>query len=98
MKEEEGEPNSETTLDIIETKGDLARYHLAPVTGRQHQLRVHLMALGFPILNDPFYPKLLPSKGEDYSEPLQLLAKSIEFIDPITNETRTFSSKQTLKL
>ena len=96
MREEEGAPNSETTLDIIETKGDLARYHLAPVTGRQHQLRVHLMALGFPILNDPFYPVLLPSKGEDYSQPLQLLAKSIEFIDPITNEIRVFESKRKL--
>ncbi len=96
MREEQGEPNSETSIDIIETKGDLARYQLAPVTGRQHQLRVHLMSLGFPILNDPFYPELLPSKGEDYSQPLQLLAKTIEFIDPISNETRFFESKQTL--
>ena len=96
MREEEGETNSETNIDILETKGDLARYHLAPITGRQHQLRVHLMSLGFPILNDPFYPELLPSKGEDYSQPLQLLAKSIEFIDPISNETRIFNSKLTL--
>jgi len=42
------------------------------------------MSLGFHILNDLFYPKLLPSKGEDYSQPLQLLAKAIGFIDPIT--------------
>lgn len=96
MREEEGEPNSETVIDIIETKRDLTRYHLAPVTGRQHQLRVHLMSLGIPIVNDPFYPELLPAKGEDYSEPLQLLAKTIEFIDPISSETRIFKTKQTL--
>ena len=96
MREEEGEPNSETTIDVIETKNDLTRYHLAPVTGRQHQLRVHLMSLGFPILNDPFYPELLPAKGEDYSQPLQLLAKSIEFIDPLSNEIRRFESKRFL--
>ena len=96
MREEAGEANSETSLDIIETKGGMARYHLAPVTGRQHQLRVHMMSLGTPILNDPFYPELLPSKGEDYSAPLQLLAKTIEFIDPLTNKKRVFESKQTL--
>jgi len=96
MQEIVGEPNSETEIDVIESQGDLARYHLSPITGRQHQLRVHLMSIGIPILNDPFYPELLPSKGSDFTSPLQLLAKTIEFIDPISNEVRRFESKQEL--
>ena len=85
--------NSETTINIKEKKGNLAKYELKPITGRQHQLRVHMMSLGIPILNDPFYPKLMPCKGEDYSKPLQLLAKKIAFIDPINGERRSFKSK-----
>ena len=98
MHEEEGETNSETILEITEIKGDLAKYHLAPVTGRQHQLRVHMSALGCPILNDQFYPELKEAKGDDFSQPLQLLAKSIEFLDPISQKTRRFESKQSLNL
>ena len=96
MEETPGEANSETQIELIETKDKLAKYLLKPVTGKQHQLRVHLMSLGIPILNDPFYPKLLPCKGEDYSNPLQLLAKSISFKDPLTHEKRFFESKRTL--
>lgn len=88
--------NSETHISIDEVKDELARYKLKPVTGKQHQLRVHMMSLGIPILNDPFYPELLPCKGKDYSSPLQLLAKSIVFDDPITGEARAFESEQSL--
>ena len=102
MKEDEtasdNEINSETHIEVQEIKGDLAKYKLKPVTGRQHQLRVHMMSLGIPILNDPFYPILLPCKGEDYSSPLQLLAKSIAFTDPLTGEERYFESEQDLLL
>ena len=97
MKEVEGETNSETHLKIIEVKDNLAKYHLAPVTGRQHQLRVHMSALGCPILNDQFYPDLQPAKSDDYSQPLQLLAKRIEFIDPLNDEMRIFDSNQGLR-
>jgi tRNA pseudouridine32 synthase/23S rRNA pseudouridine746 synthase len=98
MQESDGEPNSETSMDVLETKGELARYLLKPVSGKQHQLRVHLASIGCPILNDPFYPDLLPSKEDDYSQPLQLLAKSIEFVDPISGELRRFDSELSLKL
>ncbi len=100
MKEDEtaleSDLNSETQLSIEEIKGDLAKYKLKPVTGKQHQLRIHMMSIGHPILNDPFYPNLLPCKGENYSNPLQLLAKSIRFDDPISGETREFKSERQL--
>ena len=98
MQEVAGSPNSETRIKLIQQKGVQALYELKPVTGRQHQLRVHMMSLGIPLLNDPFYPELLPDKGEDYENPLQLLARSIEFTDPITGKERVFESKQKLVL
>ena len=96
MKEASGEPNSETAIDVLDTRADLALYDLKPVSGRQHQLRVHLASLGCPILHDPFYPTLLPCKGDDFSKPLQLLAKSIAFIDPISNKPHYFESQREL--
>ncbi len=97
MEEVGGEPNAETHIEVIETKGNLARYQLKPVSGKQHQLRVHMMSLGSPILNDPFYPELLPKdRCDDYSKPLQLLAKTIKFVDPFSNEIREFESARSL--
>ncbi|WP_296944616.1 pseudouridine synthase [uncultured Massilia sp.] len=96
MKEEEGAPNSETFVELLERRGKLARYRLHPHTGRKHQLRLHLASLGAPILNDAFYPVALPCKGDDFSAPLQLLARAIAFEDPLTGETRSFASARTL--
>jgi len=96
MKEEAGEPNSETLVELIERRGDLARYRLHPHTGRKHQLRLHMASLSVPILNDAFYPVALPCKGDDYSAPLQLLARGIGFDDPLTGQARRFESRRTL--
>jgi tRNA pseudouridine32 synthase/23S rRNA pseudouridine746 synthase len=96
MKEEAGEPNSETLVELIERRGGLARYRLHPHTGRKHQLRLHLASLGVPILNDAFYPVALPCKGDDFSAPLQLLARAISFEDPLTGEPRRFESRREL--
>jgi tRNA pseudouridine32 synthase/23S rRNA pseudouridine746 synthase len=96
MKEEAGEPNSETLVELIERRGGLARYRLHPHTGRKHQLRLHMASLGVPILNDAFYPVALPCKGDDFSQPLQLLARSIAFEDPLTGEARSFASQREL--
>ena len=98
MKEEKGEPNSETIVEMIERRGELALYRLHPHTGRKHQLRVHMASLGAPIVNDAFYPVALPCKGDDFTRPLQLLARSIAFPDPLTGEQREFFSQRTLAL
>jgi tRNA pseudouridine32 synthase/23S rRNA pseudouridine746 synthase len=96
MQEVEGEPNSETIVEMIEMRGELALYRLRPHTGRKHQLRVHMASLGAPIMNDAFYPLALPDKGDDFTRPLQLLARSIAFTDPLTGAPRQFASERRL--
>lgn len=96
MRQIDGEPNSETHIEIIESRGDVTLYRLHPLTGKKHQLRVHLASLGIPIINDAFYPDALPCKADDVSLPLKLLAKSISFHDPFTGEKRYFESARTL--
>ena len=85
--------NALTHIQILEIKGNLARYQLKPVTGKRHQLRVHMHALGIPIQGDGIYPVLTPEGQIDYDNPLQLLAKAIEWVDPISGEVRKFESQ-----
>lgn len=92
-----GEPNSQTRIELAEVRGERALYRLQPATGKTHQIRVHMNSLGIPILNDPFYPKLVDVPFDDYSTPLQLLAASIAFTDPITGRQRTFDSRRRLE-
>ncbi len=96
VREVEGEPNAFSRIELIERRGEHALYRLLPVTGKMHQLRIHMNSLGVPILNDGFYPVALPCKGDDFSSPLKLLARSIRFTDPITHELRQFDSRQNL--
>lgn len=96
MGEVDGTPNSETHIDVIATRGAVSLYGLRPVTGRKHQLRVHLAALGAPIINDDFYPTLRDEAEDDFSRPLKLLARAIEFDDPVTGQRRRFESLRSL--
>jgi tRNA pseudouridine32 synthase/23S rRNA pseudouridine746 synthase len=100
QREAEGEPNSETLIDILETatRTRHARYALRPVTGKKHQLRVHMNALGIPILHDRIYPPVNPTPDDDYNRPLQLLAQAVAFRDPFTGESREFHTRLTLSL
>ena len=98
MQEVPGEPNSHTHMQVLEVAGSWARYRLTPITGKRHQLRVHMAALGLPLRNDPFYPVVNDPPEGDYSRPLQLLARSLAFADPLTGEPRVFESARRLDL
>lgn len=92
MKEAAGETNSETYIEVIENRDSATLYQLIPVTGKKHQLRVHLSALGIPIINDALYPLISATEEDDFSTPLKLLAKSISFQDPLTGKEHHFES------
>lgn len=98
MQVVEGQINSETEIDLIEHDAIWGKYELKPITGKQHQLRVHLNSLGIAIKNDPFYPVVQHKREDDFSAPLQLLAKHIQFNDPITFQDMQFSSNFELTL
>lgn len=99
MAEVEGVPNSVSRIEMTgHQRGDWALYRLWPLTGRKHQLRVHMAALGAPVLNDRTYPLLKPQSGDEHASPLQLLAQTLSFIDPIDGNTRRFVSERMLVL
>ena len=103
----DGEPNAETRIERLETFdagasaaaagcGSPARralYRLEPHTGKTHQLRVHMASLGLGIVNDAFYPELLDKAPDDYTKPLQLLARGIRFVDPISGKPVEYRSR-----
>ncbi len=92
-----GEPNSETLVEVVREFDDgAALYRLHPHTGRKHQLRVHMSALGAPIVGDALYPLALPCGADDYARPLKLLARAISFTDPLSGELRSFESARSL--
>lgn len=95
MQEVEGQSNSETHAQVLEKNGELWRYGLSPITGKTHQLRVHMAAMGASICNDPFYPQVLEDQ-DDYAKPLKLLAQRLRFNDPLTGKERVFESRLTL--
>ncbi|MCD9567307.1 pseudouridine synthase [Pseudomonas protegens] len=97
MQEAQGPSNTETAIEVREKHGELWRYALYPVTGKKHQLRVHMNALGAAICNDPFYPEVLKDIEDDYARPLKLLAQGLRFIDPLTGQEREFESRISLQ-
>lgn len=97
----DGAPNAETAIEALgagRSGSGRAVLHtlLRPRTGRQHQLRLHLAALGAGILGDRRYPELLPEMPDDHGLPLQLLARELAFTDPISGRMRSFRSGRSL--
>ena len=88
---EPGVPNAETLVELLAPDG---LYRLTPRTGRTHQLRVHMASLGLPITGDPLYPKVITVADDDFSTPLRLLARRLEFDDPVTGSRLTFVSRR----
>jgi len=91
-----GIANARSRIELVETKGSLGRFELQPVSGKTHQLRLHLSSLGFGILNDRVYPELLPEREDDYTRPLQLLAKKLWFRDPVSGKPVELTSTREL--
>ena len=86
-------PNTHTVVELAETRGTYGLYRLTPTTGKTHQLRVHLNGLGIPILGDPLYPEVLDVDIDDFSTPLELVAHTLSFPDPVSDGERTFRSR-----
>lgn len=103
-REEPGVPNAETVVESVTAlparpgHPPLGLYRLRPRTGKTHQLRVHLSALGAPIVHDSLYPTPYDVDPHDHGHPLQLLARSIELPDPRSGEVRVFTSRRRLDL
>ena len=98
MKSAPGKPNAISKITLMEFKGNRAFFQLQPITGKKHQLRLHLSGLGFPILNDRYYPELLPERKKVFSDPLQLLARKLKFRDPISGTQMAYESNRRLFL
>ncbi|MGF1429554.1 pseudouridine synthase [Kitasatospora sp. LaBMicrA B282] len=96
-REVPGPVNAESRVELLERRGELARYRLTPLTGRTHQLRLHMSSLGLPILGDPVYPEVLPEAApDDFRNPLQLLATGLSFTDPFSGRAVELRSRRVL--
>lgn len=96
MKTAPGKVNSSSKISLVAVTGPVARFLLHPLTGKTHQLRVHMSGLGFRILNDRYYPDLQPETSDDFNQPLQLIAGKVKFLDPVTGKTMEFQSERQL--
>ncbi|WP_108944640.1 pseudouridine synthase [Shewanella halifaxensis] len=80
----DGEANSHSEIRLIEVCDGYGLFELEPITGRTHQLRMHMMSLGMAIANDNFYPELQAKSADNFQQPLKLMAKRLRFIDPLS--------------
>ncbi len=83
-----GKP-SLTLFEVVSYDYHSTLVKLSPITGRSHQLRVHMMAIGHPILGDGFYAD---NAGKRLSERLNLHAQSLTFKQPYSQVEMSFNS------
>ncbi len=95
-----GPPNAETEIELVadhrapgETTG-WGSFSLRPDSGKKHQLRLHMAAIGCPIAGDRLYPTLRPKLPDFQVPPLALVARELRFEDPVTGRERRFSSRR----
>lgn len=94
-----GLPNSHSHIRCLQCSADKVLFELQAITGKTHQLRLHMQSLGWPILNDTYYPDVLQGlEPVDYDKPMQLLAQRLQFADPVTKQARSFSCDTELSL
>lgn len=91
-----GQVNARSAITLLECSNGIARFHLQPLTGKTHQLRLHLSSLGCGILNDRLYPELQAERADNFAAPLQLLARMVRFRDPLSGVIREFVSEREL--
>ncbi len=89
---------AESLIECTQIKSNKALFKLEPITGRTHQLRLHMQHIGYPILNDRFYPELQPKSADNYEKPLQLLAYCLKFTDPVSQQDVTYHAPVTLEV
>jgi tRNA pseudouridine32 synthase/23S rRNA pseudouridine746 synthase len=87
-----GVTNARSTIELLEIRAQHARFRMFPATGKTHQLRLHMSSLGFPILYDRYYPALEAERQDDFGRPLQLIARTLHFRDPVTGQNMVFES------
>ena len=97
MTTEPGEVNARSTIRCIAIGDGAALFALSPLTGKTHQLRLHMSGLGFPLMNDRLYPELQPKSPDNFEKPLQLLAYELAFTDPVTGIEHLFTSSRDLE-
>ncbi len=96
MEEVPGAVNARSRIKLLAIKDKRALFNLYPITGKKHQLRIHMSGLGFRIMNDRYYPDLLPKQADDLGNPLQLIARRLKFVDPVSEIERVFESERKL--
>lgn len=92
-----GRVNARSIIRLLDVNGGRGRFELQPLTGKTHQLRLHMSGLGFGIVNDRYYPELQPERADDFDRPLQLLAARLRFRDPVTRRDLEFESDRRLQ-